>query len=73
MRTIYLRNVPDDVVERLQRLAERDRMSLNAVAIRELAAASRRVDNPALLAALPDLDIDTRALVEELDAGRAER
>ncbi|WP_102141436.1 antitoxin [Mycobacterium hubeiense] len=73
MRTIYLRNVPDDVVERLQRLAERDRMSLNAVAIRELAAASRRVDNPELLAALPDLDIDTRTLVAQLDTERAQR
>jgi hypothetical protein len=24
MKTLYLRNVPDDVVERLERLAERD-------------------------------------------------
>lgn len=30
------------------------------MALRKLAEASRRVDNPALLGALPDLDIDAR-------------
>ena len=73
MRTIYLRNVPDDVVERLERLAARDRMSLNAVAVRELEEASRRVDNPALLGDLPDLRIDPVAVLADVDAGRAER
>ena len=73
MRTIYLRNVPDDVVERLERMAARDRMSLNAVAIRELAEASRRIDNPTLLGALPDLDIDTGTLIGNLDSSRAVR
>ncbi|HUA96350.1 MAG TPA: hypothetical protein VMB82_12595 [Acidimicrobiales bacterium] len=73
MRTIYLRNVPDDVVERLERLAARDRMSVAAVAIRELEESSRRADNPALLGALPDLDIDPTAVVADVEAGRAER
>ncbi len=73
MRTLYLRNVPDDVVERLERLAERDKTSVSAVAVRELAEASRRVDNPALLGDLPDLDIDTTELVEGIDAGRTGR
>ena len=44
MRTLYLRNVPEDVVDRLERLARAANMSLTAVAIRELDAASRRVD-----------------------------
>lgn len=73
MRTIYLRNVPDEVVERLERLAARDRMSVAAVAVRELEEASRRVDNPGLLASLPDLDVDPVSIVADLDAGRAER
>ncbi|MGO9511211.1 MAG: antitoxin [Mycobacterium sp.] len=73
MRTLYLRNVPDDVVERLERLAERDKTSVSAVAVRELAEASRRVDHPALLGDLPDLDIDTTELVEGIDAGRTGR
>jgi plasmid stability protein len=73
MRTLYLRNVPDDVVERLERLAARDAMSVNAIAVRELAQASRRADNPALLGALPDLGVDAADIVADLDAERARR
>jgi hypothetical protein len=73
MRTIYLRNVPDEVVERLERLAARDRMSVAAVAVRELEELSRRVDNPALLGTLPDLDVDPLSVVADVDSGRAER
>ena len=73
MRTLYLRNVPDEVVERLERLADRDKMSVSAVAIRELTEASRGVDNPALLGALPDLHITTHDLVSGIDTERAGR
>lgn len=73
MRTLYLRNVPDDVVERLERLAARDATSVGAVAVRELAEVSRRADNPALLGALPDLGIDVTAILEDLDEGRTHR
>ncbi len=73
MRTLYLRNVPDDVVERLERLAARDAISVRAVAVRELAEASRRADNPALLGELPDLDVDTTTILKSLDAERAGR
>jgi hypothetical protein len=40
MRTLYLRNAPDEVVERLERLAARDATSVSAVAVRELAEVS---------------------------------
>lgn len=73
VKTLYLRNVPDEVVERLSRLAARDHMSVSAVAIRELDAASRRVDNAALLAELPDLDIDPAEVVRALQDERASR
>lgn len=73
MRTLYLRNVPDDVVERLERLAARDATSVGAVAVRELAEVSRRADNPAMLGMLPDLDVDTATILEDLDAERGER
>jgi len=73
MRTLYLRNVPEDVVERLERLAAFDSMSVGAVAVRELAEASRRADNPALLGALPDRRVDSATIVANVDAGRAER
>lgn len=73
MRTLYLRNVPDDVVRRLQRLAAVDATSVGAVAVRELAEVSRRADNPALLAQLPDLSIDVASIVDDLDNERANR
>jgi hypothetical protein len=73
MRTLYLRNVPDDVVERLERLAARERTSVGALAVRELADASRRADNPALLGALPDLAVETSTIVADLEAARGER
>lgn len=73
MRTLYLRNVPDEVVERLERLAARDATSVGAVAVRELSDVSRRADNPALLDTLPDLGIHAAAIVADLDRGRAEK
>lgn len=73
MRTLYLRNVPDEVIERLERLAAHDKTSVSSVAVRELAEASRRVNNPALLGILPDLNIDATTVTEDLDAERAGR
>jgi plasmid stability protein len=73
MRTLYLRNVPDDVIERLERLAARDATSVSAVAVRELADVSRRADNPALLGALPDLGAEVPTILSDIDAGRADR
>ncbi len=73
MKTLYLRNVPDEVIRRLERLAERDATSVSAVAVRELSAVSRRADNPALLGELPDLDVDVSTVIEDLDRERAER
>ena len=59
-RTLYLRDVPDEVVRRLERLAVRDGTSVGVVAVRELAEASRRADNPELLGSLPDLGVARR-------------
>jgi hypothetical protein len=70
MRTLYLRNVPDDVGERLERLAERAGMSVSVFAARELAEVARRADNPALLADLPNLDVVASDVLADLDAGR---
>jgi len=73
MRTLYLRNVPDEVGERLERLAAREGMSVSAFATRELAMVARRADNPALLADLPDLGVDATSIVDALEVGRAGR
>jgi hypothetical protein len=73
VRTLYLRNVPDDVVARLERIAARDASSVSAIAVRELADVTRRADNPALLGALPDLGVDASDIVADVDAGRPPR
>jgi plasmid stability protein len=72
MRTLYLRNVPDDVVARLELLAARDATSVGAVAVRELSEVSRRADNPALLGSLPDEKVAVATILADVDAGRAE-
>lgn len=66
MRTLYLRNVPDEVVGRLERLTAHDATSVGAIAVRELAEVSRRADNPALLGALPDLHDPAYVALAEL-------
>lgn len=73
MKTLYLRNVPDEVVRRLQRLADRDGTSVSAVAVRELSDVSRRADNQALTGELPDLGVDVLAIVEGVEQERAHR
>jgi hypothetical protein len=39
MKTLYLRNVPDDVSAALEELAAKESMSVSALAVRELKAA----------------------------------
>ncbi len=73
MRTLYLRNVPDDVGERLARLAAREGLSVSAFAVRELSDASRRADNAALLGDLPDLQVSAPGVVTDLEAARIQR
>ena len=73
MKTLYLRNVPDDVSERLASLAAREGLSVSSFALRELSDAARRADNPALLGELPDLDVSAKDVVIDLEDGRSAR
>jgi len=73
MKTLYLRNVPDDVSERLASLAARDGMSVSSFALRELTEAARRADNASLLGDLPDLEVAAADVIAGLDAGRSAR
>lgn len=73
MRTLYIRNVPDEVAERLERMAAEAGLSLNALAVRELTEASRHADNAALLADLPVLDVSAEDIVADLEAARRSR
>lgn len=66
--TLHIRDVPDEVMDRLERLARATHSSVTAVAIRELEASTRRVDNAALMTALPDLDVPVRSIVVDIDA-----
>ncbi len=73
MKTLYLRNVPDELSRRLASLAAREGMSVSAFALRELGEAARRAENPALLGQLPDLDVSVSDVIADLEAGRAGR
>src|SRR5258705_2567442 len=68
MRTLHLRNVPDDVMNRLERLARAASTSVTAVALRELDASTRRVGNAALIATRPGLDIAAAPIAEPIAA-----
>lgn len=70
MRSLQIRNVPDDLMERLELLARASNTSVEAVAVRELNVATRRVNNAALLSSLPDLGIPTDAVVQHVHASR---
>lgn len=73
MKTLYLRNVPEDLSERLASLAAREGLSVSSFALRELGEAARRADNPALLGDLPDLGVSAADVVAGLEAGRVAR
>ncbi len=72
-RTLYIRHVPDDVAERLEKLASRAGVPLSTFALQELSETARRADNAELLNALPSAAIDPAAILEALRQSRAER
>lgn len=71
MATLYLRNVPDDVVDALGALATHAGMSVSAFAVRELTEASRRAVNAELLDGLADHKVSAQSVVEDIRAARA--
>ncbi len=73
VKTLYLRNVPDDVSDGLAALAAREGLTVSSFALRELSHAARRAANPALLGDLPDLDVLPKDAVADLEAGRSAR
>lgn len=70
MRTLYVRNVPDEVAARLEQLAEREGVSVNAVVLRELESVARRTRNAEVFDALPSTDITTAEILAAIDEGR---
>ena len=71
MKTLYLRNVPDDVVERR---AKAESTSVNTLAVRELTEVSKRFDNAAIFASLPKLShaISMEQIVADIREMRGE-
>lgn len=73
MKTLYLRNVPDEVSAGLAALAAREGLTVSSFALRELSHAARRAGNPALLGDLPDRDVSAKDVIADLEAGRRAR
>lgn len=70
MKTLYLRNVPDDVVAGLDELARRESMSVSAVAVRELKSAVAYRANADLLWSQAPLAVDVDDIVDAVRSGR---
>lgn len=71
MRTLYLRNVPDDVVERLESLSRDAGMSVSAYAVKGLATLSAQERNRQTFARLQPIDGPSLGdVLEELHRGR---
>ncbi len=71
-RKLYIRHVPDDVAERLERLASRAGLPLSTFALQELSESARRADNDELLQALPSADLEAGEILAALRQSRAE-
>ena len=70
MKTLYLRNVPDDVSAALEELAAMESMSVSALAVRELKAAVAFRRNADLLWSAPVLEVEIQDIVDAVRAGR---
>ena len=70
MKTLYLRNVPDEVAAALEQLAQQEAMSVSALAVRELKAAVAFRANADLLWAQPDLRVPIDDVVDAVRSGR---
>ena len=70
MRTLYLRNVPDEVGDALEELAARASMSVSAYVVRELSAAVAFRSNADLLWTQPQVEVDIDDVVAAVRSGR---
>ena len=70
MKTLYLRNVPDDVSAALDELASAESMSVSALAVRELAAAVAFRRNADIIWSTTEVEIGIDDIVDEVRRGR---
>jgi hypothetical protein len=72
VRTLYLRNVPDEMAEAFVELAKREGMSVNAFVLRELAHIARRARNASVLAEAPDATLSVEDVVNAIREQRGD-
>lgn len=70
MKTLYLRNVPDDVSAALEELAAAESMSVSALAVRELKAAVAFRANVDILRTAPVVEVELDDVVDAVREGR---
>ena len=73
MPVLYLRNVPEEVKDKLEKLAAAAGISMSALVVRELEDLTRRADNPLLLQRLPSIGVSAKEIVKELEGSRNQR
>ncbi len=70
MKTLYLRNVPEEVSAALDELAAKESMSVSALAVRELTAAVAFRRNADLLWSSPVVEVELEDIVDAVRSGR---
>ena len=70
---MHVRDIPQEVKDKLVELAAREHISLNAYVVRQLEIASRTADNARLLDGLPSYDLTPQDVVSALDQARRAR
>ncbi|MGD9694640.1 MAG: antitoxin [Thermoleophilia bacterium] len=75
MKTLYVRNVPDEVAAELKALAAAEGLSVNGLVLRELAGVARRARNAAIFARMSAREdrLTADEIVELIREGREER
>ncbi|MDE0267498.1 MAG: hypothetical protein OXI96_00455 [Acidimicrobiaceae bacterium] len=75
MAILFLRNVPDHVIDRLKALAIHERRSVSETAVHELDKSTRLAEKVSLLLQddPPDLDVSVEEMVQALDEARSAR
>jgi hypothetical protein len=70
---MHVRDIPEEVKDKLVELAAREHISLNAYVVRQLEIASRTADNVHLLDGLPGYDLSPDDVVTAVRQERGAR
>lgn len=73
MRTLYLRNVPEETARALEEIAERESMSVSALAVRELQRAVAFRANADALRRAPVVRVSYADIVDSVREAREAR